>query len=180
MVTGFASSVSRNFCEGILRLPSCTASWKLRIHSFVCVFCSYQMCILYMLEYSNIISTGQEIMISWYCVVQVGYIALGKTCWLIVIGAPNDEFLPNTLKTLFTAIQSIFRSLEMHSKWHYRICTRSVILGEVESFRNYKDFSIICPILDAIQRVMKVRIFLIPLSIIFLNPEILGFLFHER
>ena len=64
VVTGFAGSVSRNFCEGILRLPNCTANWKLRIHSFVCVFCSYQMCILYMLEYSNIISTGQEIMIS--------------------------------------------------------------------------------------------------------------------
>ena len=38
-----------------------------------CVYCI-------MLQYSNIISTGQEIMISWYCVVQVGYIALGKTC----------------------------------------------------------------------------------------------------
>ena len=123
MVTGFAGSVSRNFCEGILRLPSCTASWKLRIHSFVCVFCCYQMCILYMLDYFNIISNGQEIMISWYCVVQVGYVALGKTCWLIVIRSTQRRVPPKyiKLKTLFTAIQSTFRSLEMHSKWHYNL-----------------------------------------------------------
>ena len=54
----------------------------------------------------------------------------------------------------------------MHSKRRYKICVCSVILGELESFRNYKGFSIIFPqILDAIQRITKVRIFLIPLSI---------------
>ena len=54
----------------------------------------------------------------------------------------------------------------MHSKLRYKICVCSVILGELESFRNYKGFSIIFPqILDAIQRITKVRIFLIPLSI---------------
>ena len=69
----------------------------------------------------------------------------------------------------------------MYSKWRYKVCTCSVILAEVESFRNYKGFSIICPkILDAIQRVTKVRIFLIPLSIILLNPKILGFLFLRK
>ena len=37
--------------------------------------------------------------------------------------------------------------LEMHSKWRYRICICSVILGELESFRNYKGLSIIFPII---------------------------------
>ena len=41
----------------------------------------------------------------------------------------------------------------MHSKRRYKICICSVILGEMESFRNYKGFSIIFPIiLDAIWR----------------------------
>ena len=52
-------------------------------------------------------------------------------------GAPNDGFLQNTLRTLFKAIQSTFRSLEMHALWNYKICICSVILGELESFRNY-------------------------------------------
>ena len=39
----------------------------------------------------------------------------------------------------------------MHSKRRYKICICSVILGELESFRNYKGFSIILlKILDAI------------------------------
>ena len=39
----------------------------------------------------------------------------------------------------------------MHSKRRYKICICSVILGELEHFRNYKGFSIIFPkILDAI------------------------------
>ena len=38
----------------------------------------------------------------------------------------------------------------MHSKGRYKICTCSVILGELESFRIYKGFSIILQkILDA-------------------------------
>ena len=50
-------------------------------------------------------------------------------------GAPNEGFLINTLKTLFTeAIQSTFRSLEMHSQWCYKICICSVILGQLKSF----------------------------------------------
>ena len=35
-------------------------------------------------------------------------------------------------------------------------------------------------ILDAIYRFTKVRIFVIPISITFLNPKILGFLFYEK
>ena len=46
-------------------------------------------------------------------------------------GAPNDGFLLNTLKTLFT-----FRCLEMYSKQRYKICICSAILGELESFRS--------------------------------------------
>ena len=53
------------------------------------------------------------------------------------VRAPNDGFLLNTLETTFKrAIQSTFRSLEIHSKRRYEICVCSVILGELESFRN--------------------------------------------
>ena len=69
----------------------------------------------------------------------------------------------------------------MHSKRRYKIFVCSVILGELESFRNYKGFSIIFPqILDAIQRITKVRIFLIPLSITYLNPKISAFRFLTK
>ena len=104
VVTGFAGSVSRNICEGILRLPSSTAGWKLRIHSFsVLIRCVYCVC------YSNnIISTGQEIMISWYCVVQVGYIALGKTCWLIVIRGTQRRVPPKYIKNTFYGYPEYF------------------------------------------------------------------------
>ena len=65
----------------------------------------------------------------------------------LFVAAPNDSFLLNTLKTLF--------------------------LGELESFRYYKGLSIIFPKnFDAIGRITKVRHFLIPLSITFLNPKI--------
>ena len=33
------------------------------------------------------------------------------------------------------------RSLEMHSKRRYKICICSVILAELESFRNYEGFN---------------------------------------
>ena len=50
-------------------------------------------------------------------------------------------------------MHSTFRSVEMHSKWRYKICTCSVILGELEAFQNYKGFSVIFPkTLDAIER----------------------------
>ena len=61
---------------------------------------------------------------------------------------------------------------------YYKIHIRSVILGQLHSFRNYQGFSVIFPkILDAILNFTKVRILFIPLSIAFLNPKILGFLF---
>ena len=59
-------------------------------------------------------------------------------------GAPNDGFLPNTLRTLFR-LSRVFLDLywEMHSKRRYRIIICSVILGELKSFRNYKGYRII-------------------------------------
>ena len=49
-------------------------------------------------------------------------------------GAPNDTFILNTLKTLFRLSKSTLRSLEIHSKWSYKICICSLILGEFEFF----------------------------------------------
>ena len=46
------------------------------------------------------------------------------------------------------------------SKWHYQICTCSVILGKLESFRNYKGLtSILLKILDANSIVLRKREF---------------------
>ena len=52
----------------------------------------------------------------------------------------------------------------MDSKRHYKICIRSVILRELEAFRNYKGFRVIFrKILVVIERFTKLRILLIPL-----------------
>ena len=51
-------------------------------------------------------------------------------------GVPNNSFLLNTLTTTFKAIQSTFRSLEMHSKQRYKICICSdIVLGELWKFQ---------------------------------------------
>ena len=92
-------------------------------------------------------------------------------------GAPNDSFLLNALKTLLS-YPEYFQISRMHSKRYYKICICSVIQEQLESFRNYKGLSIIfLKILSAILSFTKVRIFLIPLSITFSNPKILGFFF---
>ena len=69
----------------------------------------------------------------------------------------------------------------MHSKQRYKICIWSGILGEIESFRNIAGaINIIFPkILGAIQRITKVRTFLIRLFSAFLDPKILGFLYRK-
>ena len=88
------------------------------------------------------------------------------------------RFPPKCNEKPFQAIQSTIRSLEMYSKWHYKICLYSVILQELEDFRNFKGYSVIFPkSLDVIEIFTRVIIFLIPLSITFLNPKILRFLF---
>ena len=85
------------------------------------------------------------------------------------------KFVENTF---YAIIQSSFRCLEIHYKRRCKICICSVTLGD---FRNFKVFSIIfAKILDAIYRFTKVRVFLIPISITFLNPKILGFLFLRK
>ena len=63
----------------------------------------------------------------------------------------------------------------MHSKRRYNIWICSVILRELKAFRNFKGFRVIFPKIFT-----KVKIFLIPLSITFLNPKILGFVFLRK
>ena len=70
-------------------------------------------------------------------------------------------------------LEYYYRSVEMHSKAPYNICICSVILGQLEPFRNYKGFSMIFPkILDASYRSTKMKIFLIPLSMTFSSSKI--------
>ena len=72
--------------------------------------------------------------------------------------------------------------LEMHSKRRCKIWICSVILGELGSFLNYMGFSIISPKILGHEnyRFMKVRIFLISLSIKYFNPSILRFPFLRK
>ena len=100
-----------------------------------------------------------------------------------ISGAPNDVFLSNALKTLFQTIQSTFRPLQMHSKQPYKIYLylfghpRGTYLNK--SFRNCKGFSIIfLKMLNAIQRITKVKRILIPLFIFI--GKFLGFLFLTK
>ena len=59
-------------------------------------------------------------------------------------GAPNDGFLLNELKKLFRLFR-VLLDLKIHSNRRYKIYICSVILGQLESFRNYQSFSIIFP-----------------------------------
>ena len=56
--------------------------------------------------------------------------AIGNTT-IINTGAPNDGFLSDPLKRYFRL------SLKLHFRLRYNIFICSVILGELESFRNY-------------------------------------------
>ena len=69
----------------------------------------------------------------------------------LACGGTQRRFPPKYIEHNFFAIQSTFKSLEMYSEWRYKKFICSVILGELESFRNSKGLSIIFPkILDAI------------------------------
>ena len=69
----------------------------------------------------------------------------------LACGVSQRRFPPKYIENNFFAIQSTFKSLEMYSEWRYKKFICSVILGELESFRNSKGLSIIFPkILDAI------------------------------
>ena len=86
---------------------------------------------------------------------------------------------PKFIKNTIEAIQRTFRSLEMHSKRRYKICICSFVLGQLESFRNYKGLSIIFPkMLDKILRKGEFFGFL-SLSQ-FLIRKILDFLFLRK
>ena len=60
-----------------------------------------------------------------------------------MLGVSNDDFLLNTLKTPLGYPEYLYRSVEIHSERCYKICICLVSLGDFESFRNYKGFSII-------------------------------------
>ena len=88
----------------------------------------------------------------------------------------NNQGLLDTSKTVLLATQSTFRSLEIfYSKRRFKIIICSVFQGNLNLtwiFRIYKASSNIFPnILGAIWRISKVRHFLIPLSIAFLNGK---------
>ena len=69
----------------------------------------------------------------------------------LACGGTQRRFPPKYIENNFFAIQSTFKSLEMYSEWRYKKFICSVILGELESFRNSKGLSIISPkVLDAI------------------------------
>ena len=71
-------------------------------------------------------------------------------CYLRVKGTQR-RFSVAYIENTFKAIQSTFRSLEMYSEGRYKICICSVILGQLQTFRNFNGFSAIFPkILDAI------------------------------
>ena len=70
---------------------------------------------------------------------------------LLRIRGAQRRFPPKYTENTVRAIQSTFRSLEVYSKRGNKICICSVILGDLQSFRYYKGFSIAFPkILDAI------------------------------
>ena len=103
-------------------------------------------------------------------------------CYLRVKGTQR-RFPPTYIENTFQAIQSTFRSLEMHSEGRYKICICSAIHGQLESVRNYQVFSITFPInfrCNLTFNESKKFFILIPLSIAFLNPKILGFLFTTK
>ena len=69
----------------------------------------------------------------------------------------------------------------MCTKWRYNICICSVILGQLESFRNYKGLSIIFQEqfrynFKVYERSAKI----IVLFMAFSNPKILGFRFMRN
>ena len=69
----------------------------------------------------------------------------------LIVRDTQRRFPPKYIENRFKAIQSTFRSREMHFKRRFNICICSVVLGELGSFRNYMGLSIIFPkILDEI------------------------------
>ena len=97
-------------------------------------------------------------------------------------GAPNDSFLLNTLKTLFRLSRVVLDLSEKYCKWRYKICICLVILGELESFRNY----IRCQVLFSRKCLMQLDVLRkwnnlgFPSTSHFWIQKILGFLFSTK
>ena len=64
---------------------------------------------------------------------------------VFLIEKENKPGHPTMVENTFQVIQTTFSCVELHPKRCYKICNCSVILGEHQSFRNYKGFSIISP-----------------------------------
>ena len=108
------------------------------------------------------------------------FLCLLRYLYMYLLRGTQWRFPPSHWKH-FLGYPEYFRSLQMHSKRRHKICICSVILGQPESFPNYKGLSIIFPqILDAIWHDTKEGHFLIPRSIAFFNSKILGFLFSTK
>ena len=89
--------------------------------------------------------------------------------------------MPKCIENTFSLIQSTFKSLEMHSKRRYTSCICSVVLGQLECFRNHLGPQYYFPENFRYNfRFYEVRIFLIPLSIAFSNPKNLDLLFQRK
>ena len=54
-----------------------------------------------------------------------------------MIRGTQRRFPPKCIEHTFSPMQSTFKSLELHSTRRYKSCTCSVVLGQLESFRNY-------------------------------------------
>ena len=96
-------------------------------------------------------------------------------------GGTQRRFPPKYIDKPFQTTHSTFRSLEMHSKRRYNNFICSVMLkGNLRLFEITKA-SVLFSRKSSVQlQKVKVRIFLTPLSITFLNPKILGFLFTRK
>ena len=59
-----------------------------------------------------------------------GHVAWGR--------GTQRRFRTKYIENTFQATQSTFRSVEIHSKWRFKICISPVRLGQLGPFRNYK------------------------------------------
>jgi len=129
----------------------------------------------------------------------LSFLKIETSTWRAPSGRADDEFAPvkatydklnrgtqrwfptKYIENTFKAIQSTLSYLEMHSKRSYKSCIFSVILGELEPFRNYQGLRVIFPkIVGGIWRKTKVRHFLILSAITFLTVKILGSFFSTK
>ena len=95
--------------------------------------------------------------------------------------ATNNGLLLNTLKTLFRLSRVLLDLKKCILSSTIKFLSVLSSLANWRSFRNYNlGFSIIFwKILDVIKSFIKARILLIPLSITFSNPKMLGSFFYE-